>query len=140
MFFGRLGAEIQNVHPIVFLPVFIAIIIVTSSCISAKGSIKILENMNGTGFSMDFKEWSSQNKCEMSLKKGDEVQIEVENKGGEIALSVNGKKGSEPYTGNDLKSIKFTVTISETDEYVFNVAGKKATGTIVVKNLSAVSE
>jgi hypothetical protein len=92
MFFGRLGAEIQNVHPIVFLPVFIAIIIVTSSCISAKGSIKILENMNGTGFSMDFKEWSSQNKCEMSLKKGDEVQIEVENKGGEIAFSVNGKK------------------------------------------------
>lgn len=135
MLLGKLGEEILKVHPIVFLPLFIAILIAISACTATKGSIVILEESDGTGFTMDFKEWSSQNKCELSLVEGDEVQIEVEAESGEIDLVVNGKKGSEPYAGNDLKSIKFTVTVSETDEFVFNVTGKKATGKITVKKV-----
>ena len=105
-------------HPIIFLPLLIAIIIAISACSAPKGSIVILENPNGTGFTMDFKKWSSNSKCELSLNKGDVLQIEVSREDGEIALMISGRNGSEPYTGNNLKSGLFTVTVSETDKYV----------------------
>ena len=101
MLFGKQNTRIRrirNMHPIIFLPLFIAIIISISACSAAKGSIVILENPNGTGFTMDFKEWSSKNKCGLSLKKGDVLQIEVAHEAGKIALSVSGENGSEPYT------------------------------------------
>ena len=46
------------------------------------------------------------------------LQIEVSREDGEIALMISGRNGSEPYTGNNLKSGLFTVTVSETDKYV----------------------
>lgn len=58
-----------------------------SACIGAKGSIVILENGRGTGFTMDLKEYNSKSKCELSLVKGDVVQVEIECKEGEIAIS-----------------------------------------------------
>lgn len=135
MLLGKIGAEIQNVHPIVFLPLFIAILITITNCTAAKGSIVISENPDGTAFTMDFKEWSSQNKCELSLNAGDVVQIEVVREGGEIAFAVSGKNSSEPYAGNNLQSGVFTVTVSETDEFIFRITGKEATRKITVKNL-----
>ncbi|HPO78104.1 MAG TPA: hypothetical protein PLI23_13155 [Thermoclostridium caenicola] len=129
---GRIR-RIQNMHPIIFLPLLIAIIIAISACSAPKGSIVILENPNGTGFTMDFKKWSSKSKCELSLNKGDVLQIEVFREDGEIALMVSGNSGSEPYTGNNLKSGLFTVTVSETDKYDIQITGKDATGKVMVK-------
>jgi hypothetical protein len=37
--------------------------------------------------------------------------------------------------GNGLKSCRFTVTVSETDEYVIQVTGKNASGKITVKKI-----
>ena len=94
MFFGKQNTGIRGIkkmHPIVFLPLFITIIIVISSCSEAKGSIVILENPSGAGFTMDFNKWSSKNKCELSLNKGDELQGEVNCKDGEITLTISGK-------------------------------------------------
>ncbi|SHJ37549.1 hypothetical protein SAMN02745176_03384 [Lutispora thermophila DSM 19022] len=122
-------------HPIIFLPLLIAIIIAISACSAPKGSIVILENPNGTGFTMDFKKWGSKSKCELSLSKGDVLHIEVLREDGEIALMVSGKNGSEPYTGNNLKSGLFTVTVSETDKYAIRITGKNATGKVMVKNM-----
>ena len=48
---------------------------------------------------------------------------------------VSGKNGSEPYTGNDLESGVFTVTVSETDKYDIRITGKDATGKVTVKNV-----
>ena len=89
---------------------------------------------------MDFKEWSSKNKCELSLNKGDVLQFEVFREDGEIALRVSGKKGSEPYTGNNLKSGLFTVTVSETDNYVIRITGKDATGKVMAKKVGNVTD
>lgn len=127
-------------HPIVFLPLFIAIIISISACSATKGSIVILENPDGTGFTMDFKKWSSTNKCELSLNKGDILQIEVVRENGKIALTVSSENGSEPYTGNNLKTGVFTVTVSETDKYVIRITGKDATGKVMVKNVGSAAE
>lgn len=127
-------------HPIIFLPLFIAVIIAISACSAQKGGIVIIENPDGTGFTMDFKEWTSKNKCELSLVEGSVLQIEVVREDGEIAFSVNGRNGSQPYTGNGLESGMFTVTVSETDDYVFGITGKGATGKIAVKNLGAGAE
>jgi len=123
-------------HPIIFLPLFISIIITFSACNAAKGSIVILEDGHGTGFTMDMKEFNSENKCELSLSRGDEVQVEFEHEDGRIIFSVNGKNGSEPYSGNCEESVKFTITVSESDDYVFKVKGEGATGKITVKNLA----
>lgn len=128
---------IRKMNPIIFLPLVIAIIIAISSCTATKGSIVILENPNGTGFTMDFKEWSAKNKCELSLNRDDVLQIEVARESGEITLTVSGKNGSEPYTGNDLESGIFTVAVSETDEYMIRITGKDATGKVTVKNLGS---
>lgn len=76
----------------------------------------------------------------MTHAKGDVVQIEVEYEAGKIAFGVSGKNGSEPYAGNDLQSGVFTVTVSETDNYIFNITGKNATGKITVKNLESEME
>lgn len=120
-------------RPIIFLPLFIAIIIVISNCSAPKGSIVILENLNGSGVTMDFKEWSSKNKCELSLNKGDVLQIKVDMEDGEIGLMIRGENGTELYTGNNLKSIKFTVTVPETDRYITYITGKNVTGKVIVK-------
>lgn len=104
-----------------------------SACTSAEGSIVILEDGRGMGFTMDLKDFNSRNKCELSLTEGDVVQVEVEREGGEFALKLSGRKGSEPYAGKGLESGSFTVTVSETDDYVFGITGKNATGKITVK-------
>ncbi|WP_066640387.1 hypothetical protein [Desulfolucanica intricata] len=143
MLFGKLTAGIRmirNIRQIIFLPLVIAIIITISACTASKGSIVILENPNGKGFTMDFKEWSSKNKCELSLNKGDVLQFEVVREDGEIALIVSGKNGSEPYTGNDLRSGIFTVTVSESDKYDIRITGKDATGKVTVKNVGSSAE
>lgn len=119
-------------HPIVFLPLLISIIIFISACSAPRGSVVILEKPNGTGFTMNFKEWSSKNKCELSLNKGDVLLIEVVYMTGKISLMIRGKNGSEPYTGNDLRSGIFTITVSESDEYVVQITGKNATGKVTV--------
>jgi len=142
MFFGKQNARIkriQNIHPIIFLSLVFGIIITLSACSASKGSIVILENPNGTGFTMDFKEWSSKNKCELSLNKGDVLQIEVVREDGEIDLMISGKNGSEPYAGNNLKSIVFTVTVPETDKYDIRIIGKNATGKVTVKNVKNIA-
>jgi len=138
MFFGKQNTRIRkfkNVQRIIFLPLVIAIIIAVSACSASKGSIVILESPNGTGFTMDFKEWSSKNKCELSLNKGDVLQFEVARVSGEIDLVVSGKNGSEPYTGNDVRSGIFTITVSESDYYTVRITGKAATGMVKVKNV-----
>lgn len=128
---------IHRIRLIVFLPLVIAILMAIPACTASKGSIVILENPNGKGFTMDFKDWSSKDKCELSLNKGDVLQIKVVREAGEIALAVSGKNGNEPYTGNNLESGLFTVTVSETDNYEIRITGKRATGNITVKNVGS---
>ncbi|MDI9494982.1 MAG: hypothetical protein QM227_01795 [Bacillota bacterium] len=136
MLIGKQNTKIRRVksmHPIVFLPLFIAVLIALSACTATKGSILILENPDGKGFTMTFKDWTSQNKCELSLDKGDELEVQTIREGGVIGLSIMGKKGSEPYVGSDLKSGRFTVTVSERDEYVIQITGKNASGKVRIK-------
>lgn len=130
----------KNTQLIILLFLVIAIIVAIPACFMPKGRIVILENPNGTGFTMDFREWSSKNKCELSLNKGDVLQIEIVHEAGKIALTVSGKNGSEPYTGNSLKTGVFTVTVSETDRYVIRITGKDATGKVIVKNVGGTAK
>lgn len=133
MFLHKISTKHRQVRPIFLLPVFVATLITITGCSALKGGIVISEEPDGTAFTIDFKEWSSQNKCELSLNKGDVVEIEIIRESGEIAFAVSGKNGSEPYSGKDLQSAAFTVTVSETDHYLFKVTGKKASGKIKVK-------
>ncbi len=125
----------QDRYSLLFLPFMITIMIVLSSCSVAKGSILILENMQGTGCEMEFKEWSSKNKSEIYLRKGDALQVVITCESGEIDLTIKGENGSKAYTGNGLESGEFTVTISESDTYVVHIEGKKATGNLSVKKI-----
>jgi nitrogen regulatory protein PII-like uncharacterized protein len=89
------GGCVLNMKPVIFLPLMIAVMIALTACTATKGSIMILENANGTGFTMEFKELSARNKCELSLEKDDELQIEISRDEGEIALTISGKNGSD---------------------------------------------
>ena len=113
----------------------IGILLTFSGCYVPMGSIVILENPNATGFTMDIKERSAKNKGELSLRSGDVLQIEVVREEGEVALTVSGKKGSQPYTGNHLETGVFTITVSETDVYLVQITGKNATVKVTVKNV-----
>jgi len=132
MLFWRGNARIRK-KAITFLSLFTVVFMALSGCSATKGSIVILENQKGTEFTIDFKEWSSKEKCTVYLNNGDVMQFEVTHEEGEIALMVSGQKGSEPYTGNNLKSGIFTVTVSESDNYDIKITGKDATGKITVK-------
>jgi len=129
------GIKVKKLRSNIILVLVIATVLSVSACTAAKGSIVILENPNGSGFSMDFKNWTAQNKCQLSLYRGDVLQFEIVREEGEIALAVRGDKGSEPYTGNRVESGVFTVTVSETDEYLIGITGKNATGKVMVKVL-----
>jgi len=140
MLFGRECTGVSrtgNARGIAFLllAIAIAIALALSACSATKGGVAILESPDGEGFTMDFREWSSINKCSLSLNEGDTLQIEIAREDGEIALAVSGKSGSEPYTGKSLKTGVFTVSVSETDEYEIIVAGRNASGKVAVKNL-----
>lgn len=143
MLFRKLiaGKGFKKMNILIFSGVLnLLFIFALSACTAVEGSIVILEDGRGTGFTMDLKKFDSKNKCELSLAEGDVVQLEVEREGGEITLAVSGKNGTEPYTGNDLESGIFTITVSETDDYVFRITGKDATGKITVKNLGIEAE
>jgi hypothetical protein len=119
-----------------FLLVFVAVLLFGSGCWGAKGSVVILEKPGNAKFDISFEEWSAQSKCEMALTKGDEVRVEIACDNGEIDLTMRGKKGSEPYTGNDITEVAFTVTVAETDDYVFTLSGAKASGTITLSKVT----
>lgn len=117
----------------VIIGIVLSVIILLPACAAPDGSIVILEDPDESSFTMDFTKYNGKSKCELSLDDGDVLQVEVTRDSGEIAFSISGKNGSEPYTGNDLESITFTTAVSETDEYVFRINGKDATGKILVK-------
>jgi len=141
MFYEKRKNKVRRkriMDPIVFLPVFIAIIIVISACSKKKGTFTLLEDPNDAGFIMDFKEWSQKNSCKLLLNEGDTLQIEVDREDGEIALKVSSRKGNEPYTGKKLESGLFTVTVAETDNYDIVISGKNATGKVSIKKLESI--
>lgn len=113
----------------------VALLALCSACAPTKGSIVILESPDGRACTMTFREWSASNKCELSLRGGEVLQVEVTRESGEIGLTVSGKKGDEPYIGNRLESGIFTITVHEADEYVIRITGDRATGSLNIKNL-----
>ncbi|HBN82280.1 MAG TPA: hypothetical protein DDZ89_00365 [Clostridiales bacterium] len=122
---------------IIFLLLTIALITSITACSTPKGDIVILEKPSGAGFTADFNDWSNKSKCELSLNKGDVLKIEIDHEDGKVGLTISGKNGSEPYTGNDLETGLFTVMVSETDVYVIRITGKDATGMITVKKVES---
>ncbi len=133
MLFGHLrGRRVKNISLFTLFLVLAMVLTLSVSC-TVKGSIMILENPNGTGFEIDLKNWSEKDQCKLFLNRGDVLQIEVVRERGEIALVVSGNKGSEPYAGNRVESGVFTVTVSETDEYMIGIIGENATGKLKVK-------
>lgn len=113
----------------------LAALLVLPACKAAGGSVTIKELPHGTGCEFEFSQWSERGKYELPSSRGEILQIEILCDDGDISLSISGKNGSELYTGNHLSTGTFTVTISETDEYIVRIAGKNATGSILVKNL-----
>ena len=116
------------------LAIFIGLLL-CPACAAPKGGIVILENPQGNACRMDFKDWSAKNKCELTLKRDEVLQVEILCESGAIALMIRGKNGSEPYTGNGLASGMFTVTVPEADDYLISISGDQATGSLAVKNL-----
>ncbi|NLT57925.1 MAG: hypothetical protein GXX99_03060 [Clostridiales bacterium] len=116
------------------LPLLAAAILCSSCTKTADGTVR-LEQPDETAFTVEFEAWSAENACELSLMQQDTLQIEVSRDDGKIGLTIRGKNGSEPYTGNDLCPGLFTVTVSETDDYVFTLTGDRATGRVAVRNL-----
>lgn len=124
---------------VIFYLMLLAFLMFSAYAMS-KGSILILEKRDGTGFTMDFNEWSGKSKCELSLSGGDVLQVEIAREGGKIGLTVSGEKGGEPYTGSNLAAGLFTIAVSETDAYVIRVTGRGATGEVSVKNLGSTQQ
>lgn len=124
--------RIKNYNACIFLVVIIAVIIALTGCSATKGSIVIRDNTSETSCSMDFKDWSSNNKWEIYLSQGEQLKIEVDHAFGEIDLAIYGKNGSLVYMGSDLKSCMFTVTASDSDDYVIEICGIDATGSLSV--------
>lgn len=114
------------------LPMMAAIVVAITACAAPKGSIVILEETDGSGFTMEFSQWSSKDSCKLSLKDGDVLKIEVDRQDGKIGLEVTGRNGSEPYTGSAVETGVFTVTVSDTDEYDIQITGKNASGKAAV--------
>lgn len=113
----------------------IAAILLVSACAFDKGNIDIHKNETGSEIVMELTDFNAGDECRLSLKERDTLQIDISLDSGSIGLEISGINGSQPYTGNDLESALFTVTVSETDEYVFRITGNGATGKVIITNL-----
>jgi hypothetical protein len=139
MLFKKRSTELRRIrkmNPVIFLPLAIAIVIALTSCGEARGSIIILENRQGTGCEMEFKEWSAENKCELTLHANDKLEIEIACESGSVSLDIRGKSGVKAYMGSGLETGSFTVQVPEAGEYIIAVKGRSASGRIDIKNLS----
>ncbi|MGI6280318.1 MAG: hypothetical protein ACOYJS_07155 [Acutalibacteraceae bacterium] len=139
MLFRKLISQFRIIL-ITFLLIAAAGITALRAWKTTKGELQIENSPNQAGFTLNLEDWNAQKNCELSLKAQDVIEIEVALTSGKISLDVIGKNGSSPYTGNKLKSVKFTVTMPETDKYIFKIVGKKATGKITVKKLNPIPE
>lgn len=128
--------NLKQKNNLIFLLLVLVMALVFAACSGPKGSIIILEEPSGKQFDISYNTWKGQEKCQMSLVKGDEVKVEIYRENGEISMSIYGKNGSEPYQGNDLDTVNFIFNVSETDEYVISLSGNKATGKVLITNLS----
>lgn len=131
MLFRRL----KKVHYCIIIGLIIFLVIIISLYNSKKGTILIIEDSSGLGFSVQMSKCNSENKYQLYLSEGDIIKVDVKHTEGIMALTVYGESGSEPYTGNDLRTGVFTFRVSETDNYLFRFKGSSATGTVIIKNL-----
>lgn len=113
----------------------LVVLLLLASC-KPTGSIVVVESLDGKEVAINFLEWNKQQEYKLYLQKGDVLQFIINREMGKIGLNVMGRNGSEPYTGNDVESGVFTVTVSETDDYVIFITGEDATGQIRIKRAS----
>lgn len=90
------------------------------------------EPLKEAACNMDFLAWDAKEIWEYPLDKGDSLRVELSRESGAIGLRVYGKNGSEVYVGNELDSCRFTVTVPETDDYVIELRGSDATGSLLI--------
>src|SRR5690554_6159561 len=109
MLFRRL----KKVHYCIIIGLIILLVIIISLYNTKKGTILIIEDSSGLGFSVQMSKYNSEKKYQLYLSKSDMIQVDVKHTEGIMALTVNGESGSEPYTGNDLKTGVFTFRVSE---------------------------
>lgn len=124
----------KKIKKIMILIVALITIIMVTGCVS-KGSMIIMEKDQGKEFTVTLINFNSKDTFKMFIDRDCEVQITVSDRKGELGLTIRGSKGSEPYTGNNLKKGTFTVKIGRTDEYAFEIRGKEVSGEIIVKNI-----
>ena len=112
---------------------FIVLVWTLTACQVPKGSVIFIENISCSGFEIQFSEWDEHNKCELSLNKGDEIQIVIVCEKGSVTLNIHEKNGMETYSGNGLESAQFSVKVPEAGEYVITIRGEDASGSIDIK-------
>jgi len=66
----------------------------------------------------------------MDLSKGDIVDVEIEKEKGELDISVTDSENNVVYKGDNASTIKFSLVISKDDEFLFEVTGRKAAGSV----------
>ncbi len=116
--------------------IFTGIVSTFTACTTIKGTIIMKEKPFGSKFELSLNEWNGKDKCEMTMKKDEVIQVEIFRENGKISMSILGKSGSLPYTGNNLESGTFTVAVQESDDYMIRINGINATGSIILTNLS----
>ena len=126
----------RKLRILVGLLVLVALMTVFSACTVTAGGILMNEQPFGAQFDISFQDWSAQDKCEMKLEKGEAILVEIVRESGDLAMTIRGDNGSEPYTGQYLETGSFLLNVSESDNYVIHLEGEHACGEIVLKRVS----
>ncbi len=99
----------------------------------SKGTIS--EVYDKTRYTAEFSDWSAAAGRTLTLKQGNVLQVEIARAGGNIGLDIRGENGTEAYAGNRLSTGMFTVTAREAGEYVVEIKGVNATGSVAIRIL-----
>lgn len=120
---------------IVLTLIFMLVLLSLTACGATKGSILITENIAGTRCKVEFNRWTEHGKWEVNLNRHDELQFEVICVSGDLSLEIVSKEGNEVYTGKHFPTRLFSVKVPKAGDYVVRIAGRNATGSIVIKNV-----
>lgn len=108
---------------------FVLILFLFFSSCSNTSSFVGSKVTNENGYFLEYSIFDKEEKASLFLKKGDRLDVTVDQESGYVDITI-GRKGDEAiYEGRKLENFKFSLFIDNDGEYTISVIGHKAKGT-----------
>lgn len=109
---------------------FVLILLAFFSSCSNTSSFVGTKVTNEDGYSLEYSIFDKEEKTSLYLKKGDRLDVNVEQENGYVDIAIGRDGNRAIYEGKKLENFKFSLFIDNDGEYTISVIGHKAKGNV----------